>query len=325
MILAGDIGGTKTNLALYDENLSMLAETSVKNQDFDSFYVILDSFLENSDTQLKKACLGVAGPIKEGEVEITNLPWKISEQKLKQILSIDQVKLLNDLEALAYYIPYLEENDIELIKPGRVVNNRNISVIAVGTGLGETFLTWNGQSYDNHSTEGGHTEFAPKNDLEIGLLEFLMTKFDHVSIEKVCSAIGIENIFHFLTQSKQYRIAKDLQEKVTNSADPARVIIENSNKKDPEDICNAILEIFLSILGSEVGNHALKIMPLSGIYLGGGITPVIIPYLKSSHFSEALLQKGRMKGIIDNIPVYVIKNPKSGLHGAARYAFNEFI
>lgn len=321
MLIAGDIGGTKTYLALY-LNQSIKASTPIvestfTNSNFNDFYEILNSFVSSINGDITKICLGVAGPVIDGEVKLTNINWTISEKRLKSDYNFGKVKLLNDLEALAYYIPHLNQDDFVEIQPGKFKQNHNIVVIGIGTGLGEAFLTWNDQNYDIHHSEGGHSDFSPKNDEEVRLLQFLINKYDYVNVESVCSAIGICNIYLYLKNSVKMQINDELQDIIKNSTDPSKIIIQDATSKIPSKICSKTLEIFVSILATEIGNFALKLIPSSGVYLGGGIPNKIVKLLKKESFLRILKDKGKMSHLLDQFPIRVILNSRSGLYGSA--------
>ena len=235
------------------------------------------------------------------------------------------MKFLNDLEASAYFIPFLDSTDFEIIQEGQKKEQKTLAVVSPGTGLGEAFLTWDGNKYVAHATEGGHTSFAPENYEQLQLLDFMKKSLNkRISVERVCSGIGVKNIFDFLV-SDGYKIEPEwLEKEIKTSIDPVAVILSTGALKPNEStICDKAIEIFVSILGSECGNLALKTMALGGIYIGGGIPPKILPYIKKTdYFKKFLLDKGRMTPLIESIPVKVIKNQNTTLLGCARYCFD---
>lgn len=320
MLLAGDIGGTKTNLAIFSPETgprSPLAEASFPSGDYPSLESLVSDFLTQTNLPVERASFGVAGPVVGTQATITNLSWVMDEEQLREKLELASVCLLNDLAAIAHAVPYLEPDDLQTLNAGQPDPNGNLAVIAPGTGLGEAFLTWDGSRYQAYSSEGGHADFAPTTPLEVDLLRYLQECFDHVSYERVCSGKGIPNIYTFL-KNKGYADEPDwLAEQVASATDPAPIIVNAALDEKPPEICVATLGTFLSILGSEAGNLALKVMAIGGVYLGGGIPPRILPALEHPRFMQAFTRKGRFSDLLSNIPVHVICNPKVALLGAA--------
>lgn len=326
MILAGDIGGTKTTLGIYSSKKGLenpLALKTFASADYAGLEEIVTAFISNFNFDIEKAAFGVAGPVSGGKAQITNLPWVIDEDNLKASLGISSVKLLNDLEAIAWSIPSLKETDIHpLSHKSKRVQGGTIAVIAPGTGLGEAFLVWDGSRYLAHPSEGGHADLAPTNELEIELLRYLMQRYEHVSYERVCSGIGIPNIYNFLRDSGRKEEPEWLAKKLANTGDPTPVIVGAALNKDiTSPICDATLDMFIALLGAEAGNMAVKIIPSGGVYLGGGIPPRILPALQDGLLMEKFLHKGRMSQLLSDIPVNVIIKPDTALAGAAYYGF----
>lgn len=328
VLLAGDIGGTKTNLALFSRErgpYTPLTKETFPSGHYPSLEALAKEFLGSVNTRIDRASFGVAGPVVEGRARITNLPWEMEEERLSAALSVPSVSLLNDLEAIAHAVPSLHGNDIHTLNPGTPVNHGAIGVIAPGTGLGEAFLAWDGSRYRVHASEGGHSDFAPINDLQVEMLRFLLARGDglepasrHVSYERVCSGKGMPNIYTFLRETGRYPEPPWLTERLAESFDPSPVITQAAlSAEEGNEICRATLEIFVAILGAEAGNLALKLMANGGIYIGGGIPPRILHILDDGHFMRAFLAKGRLAGILRNIPVHVILNPEVALFGAA--------
>jgi glucokinase len=320
MLLAGDIGGTKTNLAIYSAEAGLrspLIEATFPSALYPSLEALVHTFLSQTDLPVERASFGVAGPVVAGRATITNLPWEMSEQQLGESLKLSSVHLLNDLEAIARSIPFLEPAELDLLSEGQPVAHGNVAVIAPGTGLGEAFLTWDDEShYHPHTSEGGHCDFAPTNELEIGLLRYLLKQFDHVSYERVCSGTGIPNIYEYLRDSGFAEEPLWLSERLTKAADFTPIIV-NAALDRSSDLCVATLNTFVAILGSEVGNMALKVMSTGGIYLGGGIPPRILTFLEGENFTKAFHSKGRFVELLEDMPINVILNPGSALLGAA--------
>jgi glucokinase len=325
MILAGDIGGTKTTLGLFAEGSAPgqpLDECVYNSQDHHSLEEITALFLAREDSlTVDTACFAVAGPVLGDTATLTNLPWIIKESNLSTTLGIGRTRLINDVQAFASSVPILGEHDLRTLNVGVPVTKGVIAVIAPGTGLGEAFLTWNGNSYMSHPSEGGHTDFAPANEHQTGLLKFLSTKCNHVSWELVCSGIGITNIYDYLESTGQYRGTALLSGNDGAYSDRTPAIIDAALEWDPScPQCAGTLEMFISILGAEAGNLVLKTMATGGLYLGGGIPPRILKALGTGHFITAFNAKGRLTPMMEKVPVHVILNPRAALMGAAMEA-----
>lgn len=324
MLLAGDIGGTKTNLAVFSTEVGLrapLAEATFPSGHYSNLETLVREFLAQVDLPVDRAAFGVAGPVVAGRARITNLPWVMDEAQIQKTLNLSSVHLLNDLEATAYAVPFLEPSDLHTLNEGQPVAGGNIAVIAPGTGLGEAFLTWDGSRYRAYGSEGGHSDFAPATPLEINMLRYLQDQFGHVSYERVCSGRGISNIYHFLKDSGYAEEPEWLTEQLAAADDLTPVIVNAALDEKPPEICLATLDAFVSILGSEAGNLALKVMATGGVYLGGGVPPRILPALKQERFIQAFRHKGRMSDLLAQMPVHVILNPKVALLGAACYEF----
>ncbi|HMQ51407.1 MAG TPA: glucokinase [Anaerolineae bacterium] len=328
MLLVGDIGGTKTDLALYDVNQALGTEdpqpeiqATFRSRDFSSLEGVIQQFLFNKSVLPLKAVFGVAGPVKAGASHITNLPWVISETMLKQTFNLTGVKLLNDLEAIAHAVPYLTEQDLEPLN-GELIDRtlgKNKAVLAPGTGLGEAFLIYADGKHHVVASEGGHVDFAPKSLFEIELLKHLLGKFNHVSYERVCSgALGIPNIYDYLKNNRYAAEVTDVEVALQEALDPTPIIVQAA-LEEKSDLCVQTLSAFMSILGSEAGNLALKVMATGGVYLGGGIPPRILSKLKDGTFMAAFAKKGRFSDMLAHVPVYVILHKKPALLGAAYY------
>jgi glucokinase len=328
MLLAGDVGGTKTNLAVYSAETGPrkpLIEATFPSSEYTSLESIVSEFLGQQDLSVSHASFGVAGPVISGHVEITNLPWGVDKEYFSEALKISEVHLLNDLQAVANAVPYLEPQDIYTLHPVQPQPEGGIAVVAPGTGLGEAYLTWDGTRYRAYSSEGGHADFAPTNELQRELLRFLHEErgFARVSYERVCSGKGIPNIYDFLKISGYALEPTWLAEQLAAADDPTPVIANCAlDEEHPPEICTLTLETFVSILGAECGNMALKVLATGGVYLGGGIPPRILPALKGGRFLNAFMDKGRLSDLLEGIPVYVILNPKAALLGAACYGLD---
>ncbi len=318
--LAGDIGGTKTTLALFSKNVALngpLVRITLQSRNYSGLEEILDDFLSQTDFDVKEAYLGVAGPVVSGRARISNLPWVIEEKRLMEAFGFSCVTIMNDLKAIAGSIPLLMPDDLHTLNKGDGVEQGAVAVIAPGTGLGEAFLAWSGKRYLVFASEGGHTDFAPTNNLESDLLGFMKSRFDHVSYERLCSGIGFPNIYAFLKENGHADEPAWLTKQLAEADDPVPIIVDAAlDDKNPCELCKAALNTFVSILGAEAGNLALKTLSVGGVYLGGGIPPRILSTLKSGLFMKAFTRKGRMSGLLKNMPVHVIVNPDAPLIGA---------
>ena len=325
LLLAGDIGGTKTNLAIFSPEKGWhapLVEQTFPSAQYPSLEAIAREFLAQQHFPIERASFGVAGPVVGGRATITNLPWVMDEEQLSVALHIPSVRLLNDLDAIAHAVPFLEPDDLHTLNVGQAVPGGAIAVIAPGTGLGEAFLTWDGLHYQAHTSEGGHADFAPTNPLELELLRYLQQRFPHVSFERVCSGKGIPNIYTYLKASGYAEEPPWLTERLAEADDPVPIIMNAALDKEAScDLCAATLNSFVSILGAEAGNLALKVLATGGVYLGGGIPPRILSYLDGERFLQAFRNKGRFTALLSRVPMHVILNPKIALLGAASHGF----
>lgn len=322
MILAGDVGGTKTRLAIYDGTTTPQVEKVFVSDDYPHLEDIIQTFMQETGVKtLEKVVVGVPGPVNDGEARITNLPWFISEQKIAQKLQVEAVKLLNDLEATAYGLPHLPADDLFALNDQAPDLDSNKVVIAPGTGLGEAVLFAHNGKYIASASEGGHVDFAPHNLFLLELLRYMMGKFEHVSYERVCSGIGIPHIYDFLRTQSHMRYNHEIAHKLDLAEDRTPIIVQSALKMECE-ICVEALNVFVSILGAEAGNMALNLLARGGVYLGGGIPPRIVEKLKDGTFMAAFVNKGRFSEMLSKIPVYVILNDKTALFGAACYALD---
>ena len=321
MILAGDIGGTHTRLAFCTQaadQLTVAVEETFPSRAYGGLAEIAASFLAAHQLLPTTACFGIAGPVKHGRCEATNLPWVVDASELAQTLRIPTVLLINDLEANAYGIAALAPTDFLVLNTGALDANGNAAVIAAGTGLGEAGLYWDGAVHRPFATEGGHTDFAPRTSLEIELLNFLLTKLARVSYERVLSGPGLVNIYQFLRDTRRSQEPAWLAEEL-RTQDPAAVITQAA-LSGRNVLCKQALDLFVSLYGAEAGNLALKIMATGGVFIGGGIAPKISSTLTTPTFMEAFTNKGRMRPLLEAMPVRVILNDRAALFGAARCA-----
>lgn len=320
MLLAGDIGGTKTALGVFSPDAgprAPLAEASFPSPHYESLETLVREFLDQVNLPVDRASFGVAGPVVAGRARVTNLPWVIDEVRLREALHLSTVRLLNDLDAVAHAVPKLTTADLASLQAGEPASGGAIAVIAPGTGLGEAFLTWDGSRYRAHPSEGGHADFAPTGERELGLLRYLQTRFAHVSYERVCSGLGLPNIYAYLKTTGDAEEPAWLAARLAAAEDPTPVIVNAALGDPPCGLCVAALVMFVSILGAEAGNLALKVLATGGVYVGGGIPPRILPALTGGRFLDAFRNKGRFADLLARVPVHVILTPKIGLLGAA--------
>jgi glucokinase len=346
MIIAGDIGGTKTHLALFDwkkDRVDPIRLESFHSADYTALEDMLTEFLappnpstpveelvtEKKDAaetehpaekpqKIDAACFGIAGPVIQNRCQTTNLPWVVDGATLAKQFNIPTVKLLNDLEAMAYGILLLRPDEVEILNVGTPpAQNQALALIAAGTGLGESILFWNGLRYQPMPSEGGHVDFGPNNDDEIELLRHLRSHYLHVSYERVLSGSGLHAIYDYVRDSKKNEptwLAEQIK-----AGDPAAAIAE-AGLKGQAEIAKQALDLFASIYGAEAGNLALKGMTLNGVYVGGGIAPKLLVKLKDGTFMKAFTNKGRYKRLMTSIPVKIVMNQKTALLGAASIA-----
>jgi len=323
LVLAGDIGATKTNLGLFFKGkrrpVSRVIETYPSSES-SNIEDIIEIFIKSHSLPITGVCLGVAGPVQNGRCKTTNLPWDINENKIKNRFGFRYVRLMNDLTATAHIIPYLKRDELLVLNRAKIRARRNIALIAPGTGLGEALLVLNKKGeYISVPSEGGHVDFPSKNDTEVGLWRYLRRRYGHVSIERILSGPGLLNIYSWLKDSGRYKEPNWLAKKI-REMEPAKAITESAlNRRQP--LCKKTLDIFVSILGAAAGNLALTGMTTGGVYIGGGIPHKILPKLKGEIFMESFTNKGRFRTLMEKIPVYVILNDKAALLGAAAAAF----
>ena len=325
VVLAGDIGGTKTNLGLFLSGkrrpVPKIIETysSRTAPDLES---IIDRFLDKHHASITGACLGIAGPVHNGRCKTTNLPWEVSETRIKRRFKWDRVRLINDLTATARAIPLLSSREMISINSAKVMGRRNKGLVAPGTGLGMALLIWNENGYIPIPSEGGHVDFGPNNELEARLWRYLHERFGHVSIERVLSGQGLFNIYSWLKASGRYHEPVWLAENI-KAMDPPRAIAEAALDRE-QPLCGEALKVFISIFGAVAGNLALTGLTTGGIYLGGGISPKVLRKSNETIFMRAFADKGRFKDLLKKIPVRVIRNDKAALIGAAFCALTSF-
>jgi glucokinase len=323
MFLAGDIGGTKTNLAVYaykdGDQLVVTKNASYPSKDHGTLAEIIRHFLGDGLTDIRHACFGVAGPVKGGVVQVTNLPWIVDAAALQSELKFQQVSLLNDLEANAYGINTLRPHELLPLNPSadpRQVGNR--ALIAAGTGLGEAGMVWDGVTHRPFASEGGHASFAPNDAIGDELLSFLRKETGHVSWERVLSGMGMKNLYRFFRQRSGQPEPEWLATQLAHG--DLGAVVTQAALSGQDRVCVEAVNCFTRNYGSEAGNLALKMLALGGVFIGGGIAPKMLPMMQSPMFLDAFYHKGRLSSLLQSIPVYVILNDKTALQGAAWYA-----
>ena len=319
MILAGDIGATKTHLALFDveAGMNIVAHEKYHSADFKSLSLIVQKFLDKQRATVQNACFGVAGPVEDGHCRATNLPWIIDAKEMSKDLQIPKILLINDLEATAFGMQCLKPSEIFTLNAGKKQAGQG-ALIAAGTGLGEAGLYWNGKTLKTLPSEGGHTDFAPRDEEEIELWRYLKGRFGHVSYERVVSGPGIYNLYRFLIDTRREKESPKVKELLGKDGSPH--VITEAALSGSCPACVRTLNWFVSIYGSEAGNLALKFLAFRGVYVGGGIAPKIIELLKKETFLRAFCDKGRFAALLDAIPIKVILNENAALLGAAEHA-----
>lgn len=320
MIIAGDIGGTKTNVALFESRdgcaVEAVAQQSYPSAGYDSLEAILEEFIASHPAELTHACFGVAGPVEDGYVETTQIAWNVSAKSVSEKLRLPRVKLINDLEATAYGVECLRESQIYTLNEGRAGRVGHRALIAAGTGLGMAGLFWDGARHRPFPTEGGHIDFAPRDDNEYELLKYTQRKIGgRVSYERVLSGPGLFNIYEFLREREPSQEPAWLAEEI-KEGDPSAAV-SNAALEGKSNLAARALDMFTSIYGAMAGNLALLIKPAAGLYVGGGIAPKILDKLRDGTFMRAYLDKGRMSFICEETPVRIILEDKTALYGAA--------
>jgi glucokinase len=321
--LAGDVGGTKTILALFEteeNDVKCLKKEQFSSNNYQTFTELLTSFLTGAESlQITAVCIGASGVIANGSCETTNLPWALSSKEIGEQINTQNVWLLNDLEATAWGLLGLPEHNFVELNPDAQRQQGNIAVIAAGTGLGEAIMSWDGAAYHIIATEGGHADFAPTNEREIELLRYMLEKYPgHISCERLISGEGLANIYQFLKHINYAHANPEIERRMAER-DPAAVIGETGVAGN-DALCVEALKLFCRLYGAEAGNLALKCLPYGGVYLAGGIGAKILPVLEQGEFMRGFLAKGRCQAVMQKISVKVCTNPEVALLGALNYA-----
>ena len=325
-VLAGDVGGTKTNLALYAlyavegrKGLSLVREASFPSAHYTGLEeVIADFRYKAADKSIAAGAFGIAGPVLDGTVEATNLPWKVEAPGIRRAIGGGQVRLMNDLEATAYGVLFLPADEVRILNTGKL-RRGNCAVIAAGTGLGQAFLFWDGQRHMPAATEGGHVDFSPRDEKEVELLHFLRKQYNgRVSCERILSGPGLVSIFNFLHQVLQRPVAETLRARL--QTEDAAAVIGEAGVAGTCQTCVEAVEMFVSLYGAQAGNLALTVMSIGGVYIGGGIVTKLLPKMTAGLFMRSFMDKGRFSRLLQDMPVRIILNPKAAQVGAAHAA-----
>jgi glucokinase len=320
LILAGDVGGTKTNLALYRkeaEGLRRVRMSTYPSREYADLEAILRDFLSDG-AKVERACVGAAGPVVDGRCRLTNLDWAVEEASLRQSSGVREAYLVNDLQAMAAAVPFLPPGALAPLKSGKADPRGNAAVLAAGTGLGEAFLIGTSGGFIPLASEGGHVDFAPRDEREMRLHAFLRELYGRVSVERVLSGSGLRDIHRFLRDAEGTAEPPEVAAEVAGT-DPQRAIVRNG-LSGASPACAEALRMFCSLYGAEAGNLALQYLASGGVYLGGGIAPAILPALRKGEFLSSFLDKGRMENLLRPVPVHVLLDPTVPLLGAAHYA-----
>jgi glucokinase len=323
-ILAGDIGGTKADLAIYSVSRvarggapAVVREGTFPSRRYRGLDDLIEDFMAVAGETIGAAAFGIAGPVLDDRVKTTNLPWVVRKKSLERLLGTKRIRLMNDLESMAYGGLFLPRREIHRLALGKR-RRATVAVIAAGTGLGQAFLFWDGERYHPVATEGGHSDFAPRNDKELALLVYLQRKFSRVSYERVLSGPGLVNIFSFFDEELGRPVSPRVRERM-KTEDPAAVIGEAGVAGSCPTSIEAV-DTFLSLYGAQAGNLALDVMALGGVFVGGGIALKLLPKMTSGLFMSSFLDKGRYRDLMSKIRVGVLMNPKTALLGAAHAA-----
>ncbi len=321
IVLAGDIGGTKANLGVFEraeDRPQLLVLESYSTAERSSLNELIADFLVKHSFPVSSACFGIAGPVIRGHVKTTNLPWEVTDKGIQEFFNFGSVILINDLMATGYGVPLLKEEELFPINPGPADKDGNVGLIAPGTGLGMALLIRQGDNLTPLPSEGGHVDFAPKNEKQMELWRSLRSSLDHVSVERLASGPGLFTIYKWLSGLNGTEEPSWLTERFRLMAPPRAISTAAIVEKEP--VCVEALDMFISIIGAAAGNLALTGMTTGGVFLGGGILPEILPQLDNDWFMKSFTDKGRFRGILSGIPVQVILNEKTALLGAARWA-----
>ncbi len=323
-LVIADVGATNSRLALVadgDAGPVILRETTLRSRDHSGLEDPLSDFLRGAAPSPERAVLAVAGPVVDGRAELTNLGWTLEEGRLAQALGLRSVRLVNDLVAMAWAVPTLGPESLVTLQRGEPAGQGARALVAPGTGLGQAFLTWDGAGYRPHPSEGGHADFAPMDELQDHLLDYLRARYPHVSVERVCSGRALPDLYAYLKEHRMAAESPEVGARLTTEEDRTRVIVEAALATSrPCPLSLATLELFTEILAAEAGNLALRVLATGGVYLGGGLPRRMLPLLERPAFLERFARKGRLAPLLAHVPLHVIARPNVGLLGAIRCA-----
>lgn len=322
-LLAGDIGATNTRLALVEvggDERSFVRVANFKGENYPGLVPIIHEFLGDQQRDVVAASIGAAGPVVQGKIKLTNIPWIVDSQELTSAFGWDHAWLLNDLQAIANSVPLLSTDELHALNSGFAEPKGSIAVIAPGTGLGVGYLTWAGGRYHPHATEGGHADFAPANEVQDELLSYLRKSFSQVAVEHVCAGVGLPNVYDFLVSTRRFEVPAWLAQEMKTTGDRTRVIVEAAIAARPgSEICQEAMHIFIDVLAAEAGSLALVFGATGGVYIGGGIPPRILSMFARFNFIETFAAKTGYEYYLERFPVHVILKTDAGLLGAAHY------
>lgn len=325
-VIAGDIGGTTTRLALLNHDRGpriFLAKQEFQSADHPDLASLITRFAGEHLAQVQAACISVAGPVLNGRAKLTNLPWELDEAALCRDLKLQRVRLINDLQAIAQAVPHLLPEDTIEINAGSSIDNAPRAILAPGTGLGESFLVWDGSRFVTCASEGGHADFAPTNSLQAGLWHFIVERFGRATYERVCSGLGLPHVYDYLRSLNPTAETAAFAAELLAAPDRTPLIVDAAvNRSETNPLAAAAVDAMVDIWGAEAGNLALRVMALGGIYLAGGMPPRLIPQLQQGGFMHAFAAKGRFSELLRSVPVHVI-NTNAALLGAAIYGLWE--
>lgn len=325
MILAGEIGATRTRLAAFQKDgsrLQMVVEKTYMSQEHSGLSEIITAFIMTEGIGVHQACFGVAGPVRRGRCQVLNLGWIIDARELAKQLKLDAVGMLNDLEAYAYGVDGLDSKDLVTLNEGSEDAEGNRAVISARTGLGVAGLYWDGFRHHPFACEGGHTDFGPRDVLETELLAYLQIKYGRISYERIVSGLGIKNIYDFLRDARKAEEPQWLKDQMAAAPD-APALISRLAAEGKAAICDQTMKMFVSIYGAQTGNVALAFMATGGIFLGGSVAAKNLSLMKNPIFMQSYLDKGRMASLLKEMPITIVLNDDAGLIGAARYTLIE--